>query len=576
MTNPPFTPGATSAPDIDALVKRLATGERAWARTHLSDRRELLLDVAAATAATADAWVRTAAGIKQLNPASPLVGEEWLSGPYAMLTYLQALQETLRLLDEGADVLAGTRITPAPGGRLAVQVLPYDTYDKLLLNGFHAEVWTTPGIPEDQLRSTAGLTQRTPRQTKGVALVLGAGNIFSIPPLDVLYQLFAENRTAVLKLNPTTDPLADVYRAVFKPLTDAGLVEIVTGGPEVGGALAAHPGIAAVHMTGSEATHDAVVWGTGESAKKAKAAGTPKLAKPMTSELGGVCPIIVLPGTWSDADLRYQAEHVATMRLHNSGCNCIAGQILILSSDWPQKNAFLTALRRALATAPACPAWYPGCEARVQSARDLHPAAEKPGGTPERTLLTGLDLTDDNESAFTTEYFGPVLGVAELPGTGAQFLDAAVTTANARLHGTLGANLIAHPDTIKTLGHRLRDAIADLRYGTIAVNAWTGVGYATPRATWGAHPGHTLDDVQSGIGIVHNALLLDHTERTVVTGPFRPAPRSILGGEASLAPKPPWFVTNTTAARTGRLLTEFAANPRWQDLPALFASALRG
>ncbi|MGW6536089.1 aldehyde dehydrogenase family protein [Streptomyces sp. NPDC055051] len=499
-----------------------------------------------------------------------------MSGPYALLTYLQALQETLRHLDEGTDILARTRITRVPGGRLAVQVLPHDTYDKLLMNGFHAEVWTTPGTTEEQLRATAGLTQRTPRQTRGVALFLGAGNIFSIPPLDVLYQLYAENRTAVLKLNPTTDPLADVYRAVFKPLTNAGLVEIVTGGPEAGGALAAHPGIAAVHMTGSEATHDAVVWGTGETAKNAKATGTPKLAKPMTSELGGVAPIIVLPGAWSDADLRYQAEHVATMRLHNSGCNCIAGQILILSSDWPQKHAFLTALRRVLATAPARPAWYPGCEARVQAARDLHPHAEKPGGTPERTLLTGLDLTSPDETAFTTEYFGPVLGVAEIPGTGTRFLDAAVTAANERLHGSLGANLIAHPDTLKTLGHRLRDAIADLRYGTIAVNAWTGVGYATPRATWGAYPGHTLDDVQSGIGVVHNALLLDHTERTVVTGPFRPAPRSILSGEASLAPKPPWFVTNTTAARTGRLLTEFAAHPHWQDLPALFASALRG
>ncbi|MFI8916493.1 aldehyde dehydrogenase family protein [Streptomyces sp. NPDC053513] len=566
----------TPATDLDTLVGRLTRGERAWARTNLHERRRLLLDVAAATATAADAWVRIAAGIKQLNPSSPLVGEEWMSGPYALLTYLQALQETLRHLDEGTDILARTRITRAPGGRLAVQVLPHDTYDKLLMNGYHAEVWTTPGTTEEQLRATAGLTQRTPRQTRGVALVLGAGNIFSIPPLDVLYQLYAENRTAVLKLNPTTDPLADVYRAVFKPLIDRGLVEIVTGGPEAGGALAEHPGIAAVHMTGSAATHDAVVWGTGETAKNAKAASTPKLAKPMTSELGGVSPIIVLPGAWSDADLRYQAEHVATMRLHNSGCNCIAGQILILSSDWPQKNIFLTALRRVLATAPARPAWYPGCEARVQAARDLHPHAEKPGGTPERTLLTGLDLTDPDETAFTTEYFGPVLGIAEIPGTGTQFLNAAVTAANERLHGTLGANLIAHPDTIKALGHRLRGAIADLRYGTIAVNAWTGVGYATPRATWGAYPGHTLDDVQSGIGIVHNALLLDHTERTVVIGPFRPAPRSILSGEASLAPKPPWFVTHTTAARTSRLLTEFAAHPRWQDLPALFAAALRG
>ncbi|MFE0654620.1 aldehyde dehydrogenase family protein [Streptomyces sp. NPDC059534] len=571
------TTPATSDLDPDALVARLASGERVWARTYLDERRELLLNVAAATAAVADEWVRIAARIKQLNPTSPLVGEEWMSGPYAVLTYLQALEETLRRLDQGADVLAGTRITRAPGGRLAVQVLPYNTYDKLLMSGFHAEVWTTPGVTEDQLRATAGLTQRTPRQTRGVALILGAGNIFSIPPLDVLYQLYAENRTAVLKLNPTTDPLADVYRAVFKPLIDRGLLEIVTGGPEVGAALTEHPGISAVHMTGSEATHDAVVWGTGETATAAKTAGTPKLAKPMTSELGGVSPIIVLPGKWSDADLRYQAEHVATMRLHNSGCNCIAGQILILSSDWPQKSAFLTALRRALATAPARPAWYPSCEARVQDARSLHPGhAEKPGGTPERTLLTGLDLTDDSESAFTTEYFGPVLGVTELPGTGTQFLGAAVTAANDRLRGTLGANIIAHPNTLKALGRRLRGAIADLRYGTIAVNAWTGVGYATPRATWGAFPGHTLDDVQSGIGTVHNALLLDHTERTVVTGPFRPAPRSVLLGDTSISPKPPWFVTNTTAARTGRLLTKFAVNPQWHDLLTLFASALRG
>ncbi|MFE3451867.1 hypothetical protein ACFXJ8_23395 [Nonomuraea sp. NPDC059194] len=119
-------------------------------------------------------------------------------------------------------------------------------------------------------------------------------------------------------------------------------------------------------------------------------------------------------------------------------------------------------------------------------------------------------------------------------------------------------------------------AVADLRYGTIGVNAWTAVGYLTPRATWGAFPGHTLADVQSGIGVVHNALLLDHTERTVVTGPFRPAPRSVLHGEMTISPKPPWFVTNTTAARTGRLLTEFAARPRWRALPAIVASAVRG
>jgi acyl-CoA reductase-like NAD-dependent aldehyde dehydrogenase len=560
----------------DALVQRLAAGEKTWAATPVTERRDLLLQVMQAAHANAAEWVRIAARIKQLPPASTSVGEEWISGPYALIGYAQALQETLNRLSHGGRVLAGYGVGEAPGGRLAVQILPHHTFDRLLLNGFQAEVWTKPGVTEEQLHDGAGLRQRTPERTGGVALVLGAGNIFSIPPLDVLYQLYADNRTVVLKLNPTTDPLLGVFRTIFLPMIDRGLVEIVSGGADVGSTLANHPGITAVHMTGSEATHDAVVWGMGDEAAAGKAAGAPRLDKPMTSELGGVCPIIVVPGEWSAADLRFQAEHVATQRLHNSGCNCVAGQIVILSADWAQKDDFLAALRRALKAAPARPAWYPGCDARVRSARRQHPAAEAVGGTPDRTLLTGLNLADAGESAFSTEYFGPVLGVAELPGTGAEFLDAAVAAANDRLRGTLGANIIVHPATIKALGGRLRTAVADLRYGTVGVNAWTGLGFLTPRATWGAYPGHTLEDVQSGIGVVHNALLLDHTERTVLTGPFRPSPRSVLHGEWSISPKPPWFVTNRTAATTGRLLTGFTARPRWSALPRIFASALRG
>ena len=32
--------------------------------------------------------------------------------------------------------------------------------------------------------------------------MLGAGNITSIPPLDVLYEIVADNRAVLLKLNP--------------------------------------------------------------------------------------------------------------------------------------------------------------------------------------------------------------------------------------------------------------------------------------------------------------------------------------------------------------------------------------
>lgn len=59
-------------------------------------------------------------------------------------------------------------------------------------------------------------------------------------------------------------------------------------------------------------------------------------------------------------------------------------------------------------------------------------------------------------------------------------------------------------------------------------------------------------------------------------GPVPANPRSIPAGQLSLTPNPPWFVTNRTAATTGRRLTEFAARPRWAALPAIFASAPKG
>ncbi|MFE5595677.1 aldehyde dehydrogenase family protein [Streptomyces sp. NPDC056549] len=334
-----------------------------------------------------------------------------------------------------------------------------------------------------------------------------------------------------------------------------------------------HPEVSHVHMTGSAATHDAIVFGPGEDGAARKAAGTPLLGKPVTSELGGVSPTIVIPGDWSEADLRYQAEHIATQKLHNGGYNCVASQVVLISSDWAQKDRFLTHLRQALSDAPVRPAYYPGSDARVGRAVDAYADARRLAGG--RVLLTDLD-PDDPGPALTTEYFGPVLAVLALPGDLGQFLDEAIHTANERLAGTLGVNLIAHPRTIAALGGALDKVIAELRYGTVALNAWTGVGYLTATASWGAYPGHTLDDVQSGIGVVHNALLLDGPERTVVRGPFHPAPRAILHGKTTLSPKPPWFVSNRTAATTGRLLADFAAAPRWTALPKIFASALRG
>ncbi|MEU4317758.1 aldehyde dehydrogenase family protein [Nocardia fluminea] len=559
---------------VDLALSELVEGEKRWAVTSLARRRVLLDRVRELTGRHAREWVDAAVRIKGLPASSPLVGEEWISGPYVMAAGLGALSKTLEVLARGESPLAEASFGRA-GDRVTVDVLPTSPFDALLLNGFSAQVWLQRGVSPAGAKANAGLAQLDPSRTQGIGAVLGAGNITSIAPLDVLYELIAHNRVVALKLNPITDPMLPVFTEILAPLIELGAVRLLTGGAEVGGYLIDNDLVDHVHMTGSARTHDAIVWGTGPEAAERKLAGTPKLEKPVTSELGGVSPTIVLPGDWSAADIAFQAEHVATQRLHNGGYNCVAAQALIISADWAQKDQFLAALRDALAKAPARRAYYPGSDDRVAKACESYPRAERLGPNGERLLIVGI-APSPAEPLLTEEYFAPVLGVVELGGTGAEFARAAARTANEAFVGTLGVNVIVKPDTIDELGEAFDDLIENLRYGTIAINAWTGVGYLTPTASWGAFPGHTIDDVQSGIGVVHNAWLIDRVERTVVRGPFRPAPRSLLHGELAISPKPPWFVGNKTAASTGRLLAGFGADPGWLRLPQIFASALRG
>lgn len=560
---------------LDAAVDDLEAGARTWTAMAVGQRATLLRAVRTAVTATAEEWAHTAAVSKGLNGSHPLRGEEWLSGPYSALGALDAYIETLSRLADGRNPLEGLRIDRAPGGRTRAHAFPLTAIDKILLSGFSGEVWLEPGVTPRAARAGAGLAQRTPAESGGVGLVLGAGNVTSIPVLDVLYELLAHNRTAVLKVNPTQDALVSVFEHAFAPLIEPGFLRIVRGGGDVGAYLTAHPKLSHVHITGSAATFDAITWGTGANGKRRRRENRPLLKKPITAELGGVSPIIVVPGEWTDADLRFQAEHIATMRLQNCGHNCIAGQVVIMSSDWEQAGAFRAALRRAYAKAPERPIWYPGSDARMKQATDDYPDALVLGDR----LLIEIDDDDDATALQNTEYFAPVLGVVEVAGTGQEFLDAAIAHANDRLQGTLGANLLIDPATQKSLGTGFERAITELRYGSIAINAWTAVGFITPTLTWGAFPGSTIADVGSGIGVVHNALLLDRVERSVLRGPFRPFPRSVPGvnggGRFTILPKPPWFVTARTGAAVSEGLTRFRASGGILGLAKTLVGALR-
>jgi aldehyde dehydrogenase (NAD(P)+) len=314
-----------------------------------------------------------------------------------------------------------------------------------------------------------------------------------------------------------------------------------------------------IHITGSDKTHDAIVFGTGPDAAERKKRNDPLLTKPITSELGNVSPTIVVPGPWSDADFRFQAEQICTQKLHNDGFNCVASQVLILPRDWDGTPKLLEAIDAVMREATDRPAYYPGAQMRCDQLSADHADVKRFGksgdGFTARTLVPADSATQD--TTFSVEAFSSVLSVTTIAGGVETYLRDAVTFANDGLWGTLGANVVVHPRTMREHAGALDTAIAKLRFGCVAVNAWTGVGFLITDSSWGAYPGHTLSDVRSGIGVVHNSFLFDKAQKSVVYAPFAPFPRSLAGYGGALLPRPPWFITNKMAAKTARALVEY-------------------
>lgn len=561
---------------LDEDLAALGASRQTWASLPIREKIEHLRVLVQRTRTYGQEWAQAGAKAKGIQD-SPLAGEEWVSGPWAHMSTINATIQSLEQLAAGKEPTEGFKVIDRGDGQIAVQVYPADVYEGLLLSGTRAEVWQQPGVTRDNLGDHVARYFRDPWHQGEVALVLGAGNIAAIAPLDVVYELIAEGRVAICKLNPINDYLGPIFEKIYAPMIEAGFVRFAYGGAEVGAYLVDHDHVDKVHITGSIRSHDTIVYGPGEEGERRREARDPRLNKPITSELGGVGPTIVVPGPWTARDLAFQAEHVATQKLHNAGFNCIAMQVLVTHQEWEQHDAFLQAVSRTIQNLPYRPAYYPGANGRIEKAVEAHGEHEKLGGEVPRTRLKGVDPEDEHAYPFKQEFFSSMWAETAISATDeADFLDKAVDFANDRTFGTLGCQILIHPATQKKLGKRLEDAIARLRYGTIGINAWSGVGFLLARGAWGAFPGHELHDAQSGIGVVHNSLLFDRPQKTVIRAPFAPFPRNVMLGETHFEPKPFYYVTHKMAHRVGELLVDFEADKRFIKLPALFAAALRG
>lgn len=566
-------------PALDNAVAELNAAKDNWAQTSITERLAILQQIKDQLMLVSEGWAKMAARKKQIPAGSPLRGEEWLSGPYAVMAGCNALMLTLSQMD-GKKFLDHLSKRKVVTGQIAAKVVPYSTWDRLLHSGVSADVWMQEGVSKDNLASHTASGYDTPAaERKGkVSLVLGAGNIAAIAPLDCFQKLFSENQVVILKMNPVNDYLTEFLEVALKPLIQRDALRIIKGGADIGQYLCSHPDVEEIHITGAESSHDAIVWGTGTDAQNNKEAGTPINTRRITSELGAVCPTIVVPGPWTKADLKFQAEHIATHKMHNSGFNCAACQMLILPAGWSGTKPLLENIEKTIRNCDPRQAYYPGAKERMAEFESHAESVIKfnRGAAPACIIAP---LGDGADTWFqSNEVFAPAMSTYTIAENNPEtYLRAAIQYANDNLHGTLGANIIIHPRTIRKIGKKkFEKLLAELRYGTIAINAWAGLGFLMAQVPWGAYPGHTLDDVQSGIGNVHNSFMFDKVERTIIKAPFRPFPRNLLSGGMTLLPKPPWFVTNKKQHKVGMLLTRFQYKPSWLQIPRIFLNALLG
>jgi hypothetical protein len=561
----------TSFDELDRAIADLQNAKDAWVAQDIETRIVLLEEAMASTHRVGERWVRAACAAEQIDFDSPAAGEKWAS-VWLTIRNLRLLKRSLEdIMEHGRPQPPGEPWT-RPDGQVVVPAFPTDTYDRLVFAGFSAEIWMQAGVTLNDLHEHQASIYHQPKTHSGrVCLVLGAGNVSAIPPMDTLTKLFQEDEVVLLKMNPVNDYAGPYIEEALEPLVRAGFVRVVYGGTEVGTYLTDHDGVDTIHMTGSDRTHDAIVFGTGEEGERRKAAREPRLNKPITSELGNITPVIVVPGPWSDGDIRYQAENIATMLVNNAGFNCIATRAIVTHTEWVRRHDLLDELRWVLQDTPTRFPYYPGAEERFERFLAEHPEAERYGGPGPGdlpwTLIPDLDPDESDDIAFQTEAFCSLTGEVplEAPRDVAAFVDRAVEFCNRTLWGTLAATIIVHPRSLKDpdVESAVERAIANLRYGTVVVNHWPGTAFAFTSTPWGAYPGHDLHDIQSGRGWVHNTYLYDRPEKAVVRGLFR-EPGT-----------PPWFTTSETSHEVFRQLADLELDRSPGKLPGLTWSRLR-
>lgn len=438
-------------------------------------------------------WVEEEAELRGHSPGSEAGAESWFLGPIPVARCLRYLEHGLQ--SGGRPLVPSVRLRI--DGRTICRVFPFGFQEGVMFWGYQGHVWLVGSDFQGQDYSLA----RDSRP--GPALVLGASNVSSIAVTDVLTKLFCENRPVVCLLPKRLAPLAPLIMEVFHPLIRDRHLHFVVGGAEEGQQLLQDPVFETVHMTGFYGTYRTII----DQNTVAR--------RTFTAELGCVTPLIVVPGHWNPRELAYQARHLVSVLTFNGGYNCLTPQVVLVAREWPQKDEFLQAVKAEMARFSRRDDHFPGASERRKEWRSRYPEGEVFG---PRTLVKVSPY--QREALFEEEAFCGMLGWAELNASGPEeFLNESVAFCNDTLWGDLSCGILCDPVTRRDAEVALAHALTELRYGTVGVNAFTGLGFLSSVTPWGSYRGGRSD---TGRGWAHNTFFFDRPEKSVLEGPFAP------------------------------------------------------
>lgn len=571
------TPAVTSAPPassqgrIDLAVTQLREAAKSFATLTIDQRIELAKSMQQGYMQIAERSVHAGCKAKGIGIGAPEEAEEWATGPWGIVRQLRLICESLKAIRDKGDTSIG-RVVRTVAGNLAVNVFPNNAIDGMLFKDVTVDVHMLPHVTEFSLETERARFYKKPDHQGKVALVLGAGNIAAIGVMDVITKMFNEGKVCLLKMNPVNAYLGPYIEEAFKEAIKRHYLAVIYGGIEEGRHLVYHPAIDEIHLTGADKTHDQIVWGPPGAEREARIGRhEPLLKKAMSSELGNISPVIVVPGPYTDQEVAFQAEAIAAAMTMNASFFCNSAKMLVMPKGWEGSAKFMLAIQDACAKIEPRQAYYPGAEDRwnalVKGRSNVTHIGKPASGALPWSFIGGLDPEDENEIMFREECFCSVFGSVQLGSADpAAFLQTAVEFCNNKLWGTLNATLVVHPRTLKEAAANtaFEHAICKLRYGTVAVNTFPGISFVFASPPWGAYPGSALDDIQSGTGFVHNTLMLEGIEKAVIRAPL------------TVFPKPAFLPSHKTAQTVMRRIVVMEENARWAKVPGIVWAAMRG